>query len=328
MNNKRVWIVSIFFLIFVGCFSSSEIADDDSSDALDDGDITNAIFTNRSGNCSEYIDSFSSSVTDVNNSRAFTGSLTITVSDGSCIFTTNSIPNHNFNDGDRAFANDVAEVDNSVSITTAPVAAGSTTAISLSVDNAIFLNGAKLDIIAAACYGVGDGKVGCNDAYGEDQYWRYDPMHSENDFGTDSHNAHAQPTGAYHYHGDPQAMYDTSSTTIESPTIGFAADGFPIFGPYFDNNGTIEAAESCYVLKSGEREDLVAQVGDTPGGSYDGTYIQDYEFDEAAYDAGTCDLDRCNGMTVDGVYGYYVTDGYPWVMKCFTGTPDSSFNKN
>ena len=27
-----------------------------------------------------------------------------------------------------------------------------------------------------------------------------------NDFGTDSHNAHTQPDGAYHYHGDPVAM--------------------------------------------------------------------------------------------------------------------------
>ena len=42
-------------------------------------------------------------------------------------------------------------------------------------------------------------------------------------------------------------------------------------------------------------------------------------------DAG--DLDECNGMTVDGAYGYYVTDQYPWVMACFQGTPDPSFRK-
>ena len=33
------------------------------------------------------------------------------------------------------------------------------------------------------------------------------------------------------------------------------------------------------------------------------------------------DLDRCNGMVLDGTYGYYVTDNYPWVLKCHVGTP-------
>ena len=32
-------------------------------------------------------------------------------------------------------------------------------------------------------------------------------------------------------------------------------------------------------------------------------------------------------MTVDGVYAYYITDAYPYVIGCFSGTPDSSFDK-
>jgi len=32
-------------------------------------------------------------------------------------------------------------------------------------------------------------------------------------------------------------------------------------------------------------------------------------------------------MTVNGVYGYFITDGYPYILSCFKGTPDSSFNK-
>ena len=28
-----------------------------------------------------------------------------------------------------------------------------------------------------------------------------------------------------------------------------------------------------------------------------------------------------------GFYGYYLSDGYPWVLACFTGTPDESFRK-
>ena len=56
--------------------------------------------------------------------------------------------------------------------------------------------------------------------------------------------------------------------------------------------------------------------------SADGTFVDDYE-----YVAGAGDLDECNGMTVDGAYGYYVTDAYPWVLGCFRGTPDESFTK-
>ena len=59
-----------------------------------------------------------------------------------------------------------------------------------------------------------------------------------------------------------------------------------------------------------------------PGGNYDGTYVDDWEFTNAG------DLDACNGMTVNGQYGYYVTESYPWVMGCISGTPDNSFNKN
>ena len=70
-------------------------------------------------------------------------------------------------------------------------------------------------------------------------------MFAGNDFGTDSHNAHTQPDGAYHYHGDPVAMYDTSGETA-SGVIGFAADGFPIFGPYIDEDG-IRKVQSGYV---------------------------------------------------------------------------------
>ena len=51
-----------------------------------------------------------------------------------------------------------------------------------------------------------------------------------------------------------------------------------------------------------------------------GRWSSDYE-----YAAGAGDLDECNGMIVDGLYGYYVTDSYPWVIGCFRGTPDDSF---
>ena len=293
---------------------SHTILDDDASSSTPI-DITDSIFTNTSSNCADYINSYQSSVTDVKRNLSFQGSLTISLNGNQCNFSSNAIPNHNFQDGSAAFATNVSEQNQSFSITTTPVAASSTTALSLNVDNGIFLNGAKLDIIAAACYNVADEKIGCFDM---NTPWRFDPMSPLNDFGTDSHNAHTQPEGTYHYHGSPVAMFYSDSAVL-SPVIGFAADGFPIYGSYFDDNGTIRKATSSYQLKQGSR---VAISGVNPGGSYDGTYVDDYE-----YKSGTGDLDVCNGMTVNGSYGYYVTDTYPWVMKCFTGTPDSSFSK-
>ncbi|WP_368408951.1 YHYH protein [Celeribacter halophilus] len=59
------------------------------------------------------------------------------------------------------------------------------------------------------------------------------------------------------------------------------------------------------------------------GGTYDGTFIDDWE-----YIPGSGDLDQCNGMTQNGVYGYVVTATYPHVLGCFTGSPDPSFNKH
>ena len=104
-----------------------------------------------------------------------------------------------------------------------------------------------------------------------------------------------------------------------SPVIGFAADGFPIYGPYARIDGHVRKVTSSYQLKNGTRS---ASGGVNPGGTYDGTFVDDYE-----YVAGSGDLDECNGMVIDNVYSYFVTDGYPWVMGCFRGTPDTSFSK-
>ena len=149
------------------------------------------------------------------------------------------------------------------------------------------------------------------------QPWRFDPMFAANNFHVDSHNAHSQPDGSYHYHGTPNALF-SNTPEAESPVIGFAADGYPIFGTFFNDGTGIREAQSSYQLRSGPRPSDASD----PGGTYDGTYRDDYEFV-----SGSGDLDACNGMVRDGVYGYYVTQRFPYVLGCFTGTPDSSFNK-
>ncbi|MCO4797951.1 MAG: sulfatase-like hydrolase/transferase [Colwelliaceae bacterium] len=277
-------------------------------------DITNVILDNKSQNCVDYIEQFTSTVNDINNSKVFYGNLVISQVGDKCLFQTNAIPNHDFNDGGNAFPNNVSEQNDLFEITISPTIATQPTYISLQVDNAIMLNGVKVDLLAAGCYGIGNGKVGCNDM---SQPWRYDPMHGANGFAVDSHNAHAQPDGTYHYHGSPVALFDDNNSQ-DSPVIGFAADGFPIFGSNFEHQGTIRKAQSSYRLKVGSRPSGQGE----PGGNYDGTYRDDYEYIE-----GIGDLDECNGMTLNGVYGYYITQDYPYVLACFSGTPDSSFTK-
>ena len=137
-------------------------------------------------------------------------------------------------------------------------------------------------------------------------------------FRVDSHNAHTQPDGTYHYHGLPNALFDANDGSGASPVVGFAADGFPIFGSFFNDNGNIRKATSSYRLKTTARPG-----GDgNPGGTPDGTYRDDHEFVE-----GLGDLDICNDMTVNGVYGYYMIEEFPYILACFTGQPDESFFK-
>lgn len=279
-------------------------------------DISDAILTNQRASCTYYADSLFSRVRDIQNNTQMEGSLDISVDAQSneCVFTTNSVPNHDYNGSGAAFVTPVAAIDNELRIPIEPTFAGAVTELSLTYDNAILLNGVKVDLLAAACYNVGDEKIGCNDIATP---WRFDPMSSLNQFGTDSHNAHTQPDGAYHYHGNPEALFDQGGN-IASPVIGFAADGFPIYGSYIEDNGQVRAVTSSYRLRDGARPG----GSDNPVGDYDGTYIDDYE-----YVQGLGDLDECNGMMRNGSYGYYVINSYPWVLACYQGTPHASFAK-
>ncbi len=326
MKVLRVVTAVAVLLVAPACGGDDSSGGDSSvADAAPDAaggvvDITDAVFVLRDPSCASYVGHYSASVRDIARDMAFTADVEISFDGSDCTIRSNGIPNHDFDDA-GAFATPAAEVDESFHLIGAPTAAGAITDLSLQYDNGVFLDGVKLDVRAAACYGVGpdpvgEEKIGCMT---EGTPWRYDPAFAGNDFGTDAHHAHTQPDGAYHYHGDPLAMYDDSGAT-ESGLIGFAADGFPIYGPFIDDGGTIRRVISGYTLESGAR---VSQPGEGafPGGDYDGTFIDDYEFTDAG------DLDECNGMMRDGSYGYYVTDAYPWVVGCFHGTPDASFRK-
>jgi hypothetical protein len=272
-------------------------------------DITNTIFTRQSGDCSAYAGSYVSEVTDVQRSLPFVGHVDITVDATACHLTSNAIPSHDFDDASAHFATLTIAITKTFDIPRNPTMAATPTALTLMTYDAVMLDGVVVDLLSAGCYGVGDGHIGCSDL---STPWRYDPMSPSASFGTDMHHAHTQPDGRYHYHGDPLAMYGDG--THASPVIGFAADGFPIYGPYFDDGTGVRAARSGYVLRTGTRSS-------GPGGTYDGTYVDDYVF------TGAGDLDQCNGMTIGGQYGYYVTSSYPWILGCLRGTVNHSFDK-
>ncbi len=274
-------------------------------------DITDALLTDRSANCADYADTYSAEVTDVQNARDFRASVAVTLVGDRCEIASNAVPNHDFNATGR-FVTPLSEQDQVYTIPANPRFGAAPTPLTLRYDNAVFLNGVKLDLLAAGCYGVRDGRIGCNDM---STAYRYDPMALGAGFGADEHNAHTQPDGVYHYHGNPMALFEQENPTAPSPVIGFAADGFPIFGSYISDGGTIRRATTSYRLRSGTRPG-------GPGGPYDGTFVDDWE-----YVAGSGDLDQCNGMVQDGVYGYVVTETYPHVLACFMGTPDPSFQK-
>lgn len=154
--------------------------------------------------------------------------------------------------------------------------------------------------------------------------WRYEALSGKINLGIDFNNAHVQPNGAYHYHGLPIGLIATFGNAERMLLLGYAADGFPIYGPNGYNdpknaNSRIKKVSPSYRLKQGTRPS-------GPGGKYDGTYVEDYEYVKSLGD-----LDECNGRFgvtpeyADGIYHYYITSAYPFIPRCFRGTPDQSF---
>ncbi len=273
-------------------------------------DLTGALLIARSANCADYAASYTAQATDTQVGTTFTAALDVQPDGSGCTFASNAIPNHDFN-ATGGFVAPVSEQEQSYRITADPQPAATPVRLTVEFDDAIMLNGVKVDMLAAGCFFV---QTGCTNAA---EPYRYNPLVARR-FHEDEHNAHTQPDGAYHYHGNPRALFDDSNASAPSPVVGFAADGFPIFGSFISDGGTIRKAQPSYRLKAGARP----SGQDGPGGTYDGTYVDDYEYVD-----GLGDLDVCNGMTVDGVYGYFVTDDFPYILRCFTGTPDPSFRK-
>ncbi len=160
--------------------------------------------------------------------------------------------------------------------------------------------------------------------------WHYDALGGAFSLGLDTNNAHVQPNGAYHYHGIPTALLARLSGGKPQMTLlGWAADGFPIYGQWAhaeakDSASAVVVMRSSYKLKTGQRPTKHGQ----PGGTYDGVFVEDFDFV-----VGSGDLDECSGRFgvtpefPEGTYYYVLTEDFPFVPRAFRGTPDSSFRR-
>ena len=161
----------------------------------------------------------------------------------------------------------------------------------------------------------------------------YDEDRQEIDLGICG--AHTGP-GGYHYHFDGNCMHWHNETnehsdyefskidnSTHSPIIGFAFDGYPIYGSYGHVDGNVTLMRSNYILK------------ENSGMGYNG--IDDYEYspDNGGH------LDACNGRFSptpefpDGIYHYYSTmpvmgdnpdanNAFPYFINCYRGISETS----
>ena len=232
-------------------------------------------------------------------------------SDSSLTITGNGLPDHETGDfPNQNNPNSISEQDVNYIITRSPSFTGTATDVRIS---GITLGGIPMEPGTAER----DPETGWSiEAFNPSRIFRA---------GTDDNNAHVQPDGTYHYHGLPSALLTYEDESQHSNLIGFAADGFPIYGDHgyrdpTNPDGPVDHMTSSWRLKEGERG-----PGE-PEGTYTGDYTQDFEYIE-----NYGDLDECNGrFTVtpefpDGIYAYFMTENFPFIGRCVQGEVLDSF---
>ena len=189
----------------------------------------------------------------------------------------------------------------------------------------------------------GPGNLPCPGGPTATQSWNRDAIPAER-AGFDCSKGHPA-MGNYHHHQNPSAfkldlnvistvcsLYDADGlyvidSTQHSPLIGFAYDGFPIYGAYaFENiNGTgnITRIKSGYQLRNITTRIVWADGTNVPDGPVVSTayplgyFREDYEF--IAHPGQTEYLDEHNGR-------FCVTPEYPAGIYCYFATVDANWN--
>jgi hypothetical protein len=216
----------------------------------------------------------------------------------------------------------------------------------------VFINGVALfdyrDGVAwntttnSLCGGL-PGMSPCPGGPGASQSWNRDAIPAEK-LGFDCSKGHPA-MGNYHHHQNPSAfkldlnvissvcnLYDADGlyaidSTVHSPLIGFAYDGFPIYGAYgyknIDGTGGITRMKSGYQLRNISNRLVWSDGTDVPDGPVVSTtyplgyFREDYEF---VTHAGQPDfLDEHNGR-------FCITPEYPNGIYCYFTTVDENWN--
>lgn len=154
----------------------------------------------------------------------------------------------------------------------------------------------------------------------------------------DSCAGHTAPGGQYHFHAflERCLSLEPVDPAEPSPLLGFALDGFPIYGP----RGCVDAGCAEVVeFRSGWQQQAASRSGcrsasDCGGGEtcalsmIAGEEImacvpKTYAWDNHAYaPEGAHVLDACNGRVgPDGSYRYHTTATFPYIIGCYRGTP-------
>jgi hypothetical protein len=152
-----------------------------------------------------------------------------------------------------------------------------------------------------------------------DGLWHSDAWYNEGATMDALGNGHNTSTGAYHYHANPISLYSTSSAS-HSPIVGFAYDGYPIYGPFgystaTNSSSAIKRIKSSYQLRSITTRTTFSDgttsspAGPAVSGSFPlGMYVEDYY-----YVSNSGDLDQYNGRFCytpeypTGTYAYFIT---------------------
>jgi len=159
----------------------------------------------------------------------------------------------------------------------------------------------------------------------------------------------------YHYHALKQEclvpsglvaepwLNDPVDTSVESPILGYALDGYPIYGSF----GRLEEGGAVVkFLSSWERTDATnvgcTATSDCSGAdvcaliTLNGAEVKACVSMELAWDnnecaQASCDepagvyLDKCNGrFGPDGTYRYHATDTFPYVNGCYHGVANTT----
>lgn len=187
------------------------------------------------------------------------------------------------------------------------------------------------------------GSTNANPQQGGQGVWNVEVYKSEGFTLDTAFGAHPQQQGAYHTHATPYRLYKYVANTQHSPIIGYAFDGYPVYGPYGfsdpnDMTSTITRMKSGYSLRNITTRTTLpsgataSQAGPAVSTTYPiGTYCEDYEW--LASNGG--DLDEYNGRFCktpeypNGTYAYFISinangqPAYPYIIgPQYYGAPD------